>query len=205
METIEELRGFLTAATQPGAWGQLTSRGTAWSLMRVNGVLPADAPPLGATIETDLAEHGFAVLRASLALRSREGSTPLSGQGFYRAATVFEAVARNANPEDKELGFLRTLAAAAYHLAGYSAVAYSLFSEAPDDLNFAPGEVAIKLLILRDLDRLRTYIREWLAGEGVDDQAVAAALADADDADLDESLAIILNGAICRALASGRR
>ena len=201
METIEELRGFLTTATQAGAWGQLTSRGTAWSLMRVNGVLPADAPPLGATIETDLAEHGFAVLRASLALRSREGSTPLSGQGFYRAATVFEAVARNANPEHKDLGFLRTLAAAAYHLAGYSAVAYSLFSEAPDNLNFAPGEVAIKLLILRDLDRLRTYIREWLAGEGVDDQAVAAALADADDADLDESLAIILNGAICRALA----
>ncbi len=201
METIEELRGFVTTATQPGAWGQLTSRGTAWSLMRVNGVLPADAPPLGATIETDLAEHGFSVLRASLALRAREGSTPLSGQGFYRAATVFEAVARNANPEDKDLGFLRTLAAAAYHLAGYSAVAYSLFSEAPDNLNFAPGEVAIKLLILRDLDRLRTYIREWLAGDGVDDEAVAAALADADDADLDESLAIILNGAICRALA----
>ena len=66
METIEELRGFLTTATQSGAWGQLTSRGTAWSLMRADGVLPADAPPLGATIETDLAEHGFAVLRASL-------------------------------------------------------------------------------------------------------------------------------------------
>ncbi len=201
METIEELRGFLTTATQPGVWGQLTSRGTAWSLMRTDGVLPADAPPLGATIETDLAEHGFAVLRASLALRSQEGSTPLSGLGFYRAATAFEALVRNANPEDKDLGFHRTLAAAAYHLAGYSAVAYSLFSEAPDNLNFAPGEVAIKLLILRDLDRLRAYIREWLAGDDVDDESIAAALADADDADLDETFAIILNGTICRAVA----
>jgi hypothetical protein len=201
LETIEELRGFLTTATQPGVWGQLTSRGTAWSLMRADGVLPGDAPPLGATIETDLAEHAFAVLRASLALRSQEGSTPLSGQGFYRAATSFEALVRNANPEDRDLGFRRTLAAAAYHLAGYSAVAYSLFTEAPDDLNFAPGEVAIKLLILRDLDRLRTYVREWLAADDVGDEAVAAALVDADEADLDESLAIVLNGAICRALA----
>jgi hypothetical protein len=169
--------------------------------MRADGVLPDDAPPLGATIETDLAEHGFAVLRASLALRSLEGSTPLSRQGFYRSATVFEALVRNADPEDADLGFRRTIAAAAHHLAGYSAVAYSLFSDAPDDLNLSPGEEAVKRLILRDLDQLRIYVREWLAADDVGDAAIAAALGDDDDADLDESLAIILNGAICRALA----
>jgi hypothetical protein len=168
--------------------------------MRTNGVLPEDAPPLGATIETDLAEHGFALLRASLALRSQEGSTQLSSQGFLRAATAFEALIRNASPEATDRGFRRTLAAAAYHLAGYSAVAYSLFSEGPDDLNFAPGEVAVQMLVLRDLGRLREHVRGWLATAAVRDDAIAETLRDP-DGDLDESLAVILNSTICRALA----
>ena len=41
--------------------------------MREDGVLPDNAPRLGATIETDLAEHGFSVLRAALALREKAG------------------------------------------------------------------------------------------------------------------------------------
>jgi hypothetical protein len=51
----------------------LIYRGTAWALMRTDGELPPDAPPLGSTISTDLAEHGFAVLRAALALREIDG------------------------------------------------------------------------------------------------------------------------------------
>ena len=62
METTEELSTFLTAATVDGILGRLLYRGAAWSLMRKNGVLPQNAPPLGATIETDLAEHGFALI-----------------------------------------------------------------------------------------------------------------------------------------------
>ena len=64
METIDELTAFLTTATVDGILGRLLYRGAAWSLMREDGVLPPNAPPLGATIETDLAEHGFALLRA---------------------------------------------------------------------------------------------------------------------------------------------
>ncbi|MDA6894675.1 hypothetical protein OSL73_22680 [Escherichia coli] len=50
METTEELSTFLTAATVDGILGRLLYRGAAWSLMRKNGVLPQNAPPLGATV-----------------------------------------------------------------------------------------------------------------------------------------------------------
>jgi hypothetical protein len=135
LETIDELRTLLTSMTQDGVWRRLLYRGAAWSLMRTNGVLPDNAPPLGATIETDLAEHGFALLRAAMALRGREGSSSLSSKAFERAANAFEALVRNADPEAVDRAFRRTIAAAAYHLAGFSAVAYSLFNEALEDLN----------------------------------------------------------------------
>lgn len=200
METVEELREFLTEATADGVWGRLLYRGAAWSLMRSEGALPDGAPPLGATIETDLAEHGFAVLRAAMTLREREGASDLTSKAFEEAAKAFEALVRNGDPEAADRGFRRTIAAAAYHLAGYSAVAYSLFSETSDDLNSAPSEVAVMHLILRDLDRLRLYVRDWLtAGEHADD-TLAGTIAEG-ALGVDEAVALILNSTICRALA----
>ena len=123
METIDELTAFLATATVDGILGRLLYRGAAWSLMREEGVLPANAPPLGATIETDLAEHGFALLRGAMALRAQAGASDLTSKAFERAANAFEALVRNGDPESPDRGFRRTIAAAAYHLAGFSAVA----------------------------------------------------------------------------------
>jgi hypothetical protein len=126
--------------------------------MRTDGVLPDNAPPLGATIDTDLAEHGFSLLRAAMALRELDGPSELASKGFERAANAFEALIRNADPEAEDRGFRRTVAAAAYHLAGFSAVAYSLLNEVQDDLNAAPGETAIMLLPLQDVAMPLTWI-----------------------------------------------
>ena len=82
MEAIDELRDFLTSATEDAVWGRLLDRGAAWALMRVDGKLPDDAPPFGDTIDVDLAEHGFALLRAALNLRDEVGPTPLTTKGF---------------------------------------------------------------------------------------------------------------------------
>lgn len=200
METVEELHTFLETATEEGVWGRLLYRGTAWSLMRTNGVLPINAPPLGATIDTDLAEHGFALLRAAMALRAREGPSELTSRAFEQAAKAFEALVRNADPEAEDRGFRRTIAAAAYHLAGFSAVAYSLFNEASEDMNVAPGEVAVMFLILRDLDRLRAFVRDWLTAEEHGDTQLSGAIVQ-DEVDLDNAVAVVLNTTICRALA----
>ena len=67
---------------------------------------------------------------------------------------------RNGDPESPDRGFRCTIAAAAYHLAGFSAVAFSIFNEIEEDLNVSPGEIAIRHLILRDLDQLRGFVRE---------------------------------------------
>jgi hypothetical protein len=144
LETPDELRTFLTDATRDGIWNRLLYRGAAWALMRKDGVLPDVAPRIGATIETDLTEHGFSVLRAALALKEKSGPSEISSRGFERAANAFEAVVRNGDPADPKRGFHRTVAAAAYHLAGYSAVAYSLFNETSGDLNASPAETACK-------------------------------------------------------------
>jgi len=200
LETPDELRGFLTGTTREGVWNRLLYRGTAWSLMREDGVLPDNAPPLGTTIETDLTEHGFSVLRAALALREKAGPSELSNLGFERAANAFEALVRNGDPGARKRGFHRTLAAAAYHLAGYSAVAYSLFNETDEDLNASPAETAIMLLILRDLDRLRTFVRAWLVDDDHSDATLSISI-DFDLVEPDDAIATILNTTICRALA----
>lgn len=200
METIDELTAFLTTATVDGVLGRLLYRGAAWSLMRKEGVLPPNAPPLGATLETDLAEHGFALLRGAMALRAQAGASELTSKAFERAANAFEALVRNDDPEAPDRGFRRTIAAAAYHLAGFSAVAYSLFNEAVDDLNMSPGETAIRHLTLRDLNQLRGFVREWLSDEAHGDEQIAKALR-GEDTDVDEVLSTILNTTICRALA----
>ena len=200
METIDELTTFLTDATVDGILGRLLYRGAAWSLMRENGVLPPNAPPLGATIETDLAEHGFALLRGAMALRAQAGTSDLTSKAFERSANAFEALVRNGDPESHDRGFRRTIAAAAYHLAGFSAVAYSLFNETAGDLNTSPGETAIQHLILRDLGQLRGFVRDWLDNDDHKDEQIAEVLR-GEEPDVDEALSTILNTTICRALA----
>ena len=201
METTDELTAFLTTATVDGVLGRLLYRGAAWSLMREQGALPKNAPPLGATIATDLAEHGFALLRGAMAQRAQAGASELTSKAFERAANAFEALVHNGDPEAPDRGFRRTIAAAAYHLAGFSAVAYSLFNETAADLNTSPGETAIRHLILRDLEQLRGFVREWLGDEAHGDERIAKALL-GEDPDVDEVLSTILNTTICRALAS---
>jgi hypothetical protein len=200
LETIDELTEFLAGATVDGILGRLLYRGAAWSLMRKEGVLPANAPRLGATIETDLAEHGFALLRGAMGLRAQAGASDLTSKAFERAGNAFEALVRNGDPEAADRGFRRTIAAAAYHLAGFSAVAYSLFNETADDLNASQGETAVRHLILRDLGQLRGFVRKCLDDEGIDDEQIASALT-GEEADVDVTLSTILNATICRALA----
>ena len=200
METTEELTAFLTDATVDGILGRLLTRGAAWSLMREEGVLPPNSPALGLTIDTDLAEHGFALLRAAMALRARTGASDLISKAFERAANAFEALVHNGDPAAPDRGFRRTIAAAAYHLAGFSAVAYSLFNETVEDLNISPGETAIRYLIMRDINQLRDFVRDWLSDEAHGDLQFAEALRDEAN-DIDEVLSTILNTTICRALA----
>ncbi len=185
---------------QPDTWGRLIDRGSAWSLMRRDGLLPDGAPAFGPTIETDLAEYGFSVLRASLALREQGGEMSTALAGFERAANAFEALVRNGDLTRAERGHYRAIAAAAYHLASYSAIAYSLFADTAQNLNTSPAEDAIALLILRDLASMRRMVEIWLRNEEHSDAAITAGLTEG-TLDDDDAIQLILNTSVCRALA----
>jgi hypothetical protein len=200
LETPDELIAFITDATQDGVWGGLLKRGEAWSIIRREGVLPADAPPLGRTIETDLAEYGFAVLRAALALKEAVGESEVGRRGFEFAANAFEALVRNGAPDSVRRSFYRTIAAAAYHLAGFSAIAFSLFGDRGVGFNESPAEAALILLMLRDLDGLRRHVRDRLTDDSLSDDGLWFAL-EQDHIDTNQAIAEILNSTVCRALA----
>jgi len=201
LETAEELTAFLRDATAPEARDRLLARGGAWSLMREDGVLRDGAPNFARDIAVDLAEYGFSVLRAALALHELGEERELSRTAFESAASAFEALVRNGDPESIEGGFHRMVAACCYHLASYSAIAFSMFAEAPSAINASPAERALSALIMRDLDRLRRIARNWLEDPEHDDGVIAEALAERDITP-DDAIATILNGVACRALTT---
>lgn len=200
METTEELTEFIEQVTADGVRAQLLNRGTAWALIRSQGTLPADAPQLGVSIETELAEYGYSVLRAALALRERNGPSEESRRAFERAGRAFESLVQNGSDDAVDRGHHRVIAAATYHLASYSAIAYSLLSQHTDGGNTNIAERALSCLILRDLRQLRDVTRVWLINEAHSDAAVTALLEN-DESDAEEALSIILNSTVCRALA----
>ncbi|MBW5440358.1 DEAD/DEAH box helicase [Bradyrhizobium canariense] len=199
METIDELQALLGEIAADGARGQLLDRGAAWAQFRQDGVLPDDAPPLGDEIETDLAEYGFSLLRVAMSLRERTGSTNETRRAFDRAARSFEAITTNGMLDAPEIGFYRVLAAASYHLASYSAIAYSLLRSL-GDANLNSAEQALALLVLRDLTALREFTREYLLSDDHEDDTITELLED-DEEEPDEAISIILNATVCRALA----
>lgn len=199
METIEEIQGFLNSVMQDGFRGRLLDRGTAWSLMRQDGVLPDDAPHLGNTIDSDLADYGFSVLRAALSLKEKQGDLAVTKRGFEHAAKAFESLIKNSAPDEAEIDFYRIMAAAAYHLASYSAVAYSLLNRPLTDQNTNVAEQALAALILRNFGHLHDLARAWLRSYDNIDENISAHL-DGDECDEDEVYMVVLNSSVCRAL-----
>lgn len=200
METIEELTQFVETAAQDNVRGRLLARGEARAIVRRAGQLPDDAPPFGETLDTDLADYGFSLLRACLALKEAGGASSTWRAGFLKAGNAFEALVRNGSPDALERGFWRVMGSASYHLAGYSAMAFSLLKQREEASNLAPGELALVRLMLRDLSTLRDEAIGWLRDPAHDDEALAAALSDG-DAEMEDVLASVLTTTLHRAFA----
>ena len=200
METIEELNAFLTETTADGYRGRLQARGEARALIRHAGVLPQDAPPFSDGIDADLADYGLSMLRASMAARELGGDSNVWRRGFVRAGSAFESLVQNGAQDDVSRGFYRLVGAASYHLANYSAQAFSLLSQAATEQNRSPVEEALALLIVRDLQALRLRAKAWLQDEAHGDPAIAQAAA-AGELDPDDTISTISTTTMFRALA----
>ena len=158
--------------------------------------VPAFAP----SIDTDLEEVGFSLLRASLALRETGEAEVIWRSGFARAGNAFEALVQNGAPDDVDRGFNRVMGAGAYHLAGYSALAFSLMSQAAQDANLSPSERALVSLMLRDLNGLTGLTRQWLLNPESSDQEITRQLT-AGEIDPDDVVTTVVTSTVYRAFA----
>lgn len=200
METIEELAEFIQKASRDNVRGRLLARGEARATVRRQGVLPNDAPPFGETLDTDLSEYGFSLLRACLALKEQNGPQSTWRSGLIRAGNAFESLVRNGSPDSLCRGFWRIMGSAAYHMAGYSAMAFSLLKQRENEANFSPGEVALVRLILRDLRSLKEEAMAWLRNPLHRDDVLVTALSKG-DIDMDEVISSVLTTTIYRAFS----
>ena len=202
METVEELVDFLERALDGRARGRVVDTGEAWSIVRRAGVIPDEAPDFRQTLDADLAEYGFALLDAGLALNTLERGHALARRAFETSGRTFENLVRNGDPDDAQRGFHRVMAAAAYHLGSYAAIAYALFRPVDaEEQNLNTAEICLVRLMLRDLDGVQKTARAWLLDDRNQDNAISERLQGL-AGDRDAELALILISCVCRALAT---
>ncbi|MGX5856496.1 DEAD/DEAH box helicase [Dyadobacter jiangsuensis] len=198
METTNELEGFLRSIPSSEASDSLTNRGIAWSIMRSDPDTLSTVN-FGNTIETDLVEYGFGILRATLSLHEKVGRTDLVRDSFLKVGRTFETVTTNADGNEVTFCFYRIISGCSYHLAGYSAMSFSILSNI-DLQNTTSSEKALVYLLLRNLEELQTFTQSYITSVETQDEYLTEQF-NARELDRDEILAIILNVSICRALA----
>lgn len=202
METVEEIESEIRRITVPGFRERLVAKGLARAMVMRDGQVPVEGPKFSTGLPQNLLRYGFSLLRFGLHLRDLEGDAELARSSFERAAESIEAVVRNGSPRERAGGFYRICAASAYHLAGYSARAFSLMRASFEPKSLTPAETALAHLMLRSLGNLLDFSRGWLEQPEHTDEAVGSSLADPESAvDVDEALQVALTALILRALA----
>jgi superfamily II DNA/RNA helicase len=185
--TPEEIVEAINEAAKSGFRGKLIARGQARSMIWRNGVLPSDAPAFSALLSNDLHSYGYALLGLGLRLREMDSDEAQARLAFEQAAKALEAVMAKGNRQEADRNFHFVMAAASYHLAHFSARAYSLLSIIEADMNFSPIERVLAFLMRRDLDALQETVLDFrVSGEGHDERITAAIQAHLDQAAADQ-------------------
>lgn len=174
--TIEELEETIQKAISPGFRGRLLDRGIARSMIWTNGLLPDGAPGFSPDLSYDLLSYGYSLLNIAIRLKELGGDSQLCRAAFEKAGSAISDVIHNGNPNDLEGGFHNVLAAASYHLARYSAKAFSLLNHNIQSGNISIIEKSLCLLMLRELDQLERFILEWKQNTDRTDSGLATRL-----------------------------
>jgi superfamily II DNA/RNA helicase len=185
--TIDAIQAAIAEALTPGFRGRLLARGQARALIWRDGVLPPNAPAFSPLLSYDLHSYAYSLIIQGLRLRELGGDAAVAGRAFEQAANALEAATIKGPPNDREQAFQFFVTAAAYHLAGYSARAYSVLAAIHGAENFSPLERGLSYLITRELERLDAYTYEILQSGTGQDAAIAARFAERlDGQDVDE-------------------
>lgn len=198
----EEIAALIREATAPGFRNDLLAKGQARSMIWRDGELPDDAPEFSNLLSYDLLSYAYGLMAQGLRLLDQEAELETARSAFENAASAIEAVvARGQASNDRD--FHRLIAGACYHLARYSARAYSLLQEGLSEANLSHPERALALLMLRDLDGLETLIAEDRLGNFASEDTLIGMLSGieaeddvADDEEVDEKLVGVVDIAL---------
>ena len=199
-DTADQLADRLRSLVAPGARKQLVARGLARGMIWRDGELPSDAPFFRESLTTDLLDHGYAALALALQLRDTSKHRDVVESACRVAAEAIESAVRRGIPDDPERGFHLTVAAAAFHIAGYAARSYSLMAGALSALNLSSSERILVLLMRRELAQLRLRIAIWLRDPGHTDDVLADSLQTTAQVDVEGLLSLALARNFHRAL-----
>jgi hypothetical protein len=198
-ESTESLTERLGVAAQPGSRDRLLDKGLARGMIWRDGMMPPGSPAFPESLTEDLLDYAHGVLNMALRLRSLSREASLERPFLVAAEAIEAAVHRGADGDHG--GFHRVSAAVAFHLARYSARAYSMLPNAGEATNLAPTEAALVSLLRRQLEELHFLYSSWLLDEEHSDDRVAARLAEDEDFDANEAFHEIIVSAFMRSLA----
>ena len=182
--TLEAIVADIAEAETAGFRGSLIAKGQARAIIWRDGVLPQDAPAFSARLSYDLSSYGYALLGLGLRLRELDGDAADARIAFEHAANAIEAVIAKGDPNEPDRDFHFVMAAASYHLARFSARAYSLLTIVEENENISPVERVLVQLMRRNFSDLRSSVLDYRAsGKGSDDRIAASFQTALDHAD----------------------
>lgn len=182
MATLEQKQERVTNATQAGFRGRLLARGQSRSMIWRDGVLPDDAPGYSTLLSYDLLSYGYALLSDGLDILELDGDRKTAERAFEHAARAIESVISK-GAETADCDFHRFVAASAYHLARYSARAYSMLSDRIDSANLTLPEQCVAHLMLRNMDALEEVVAEFKLNQIGHDETLRMRLSELPDHD----------------------
>ncbi len=198
-ESVERLTERLGTATRSGFRERLLDKGLARGMIWRDGVVPLGSPPFPDSLTEDLLDYAHTVLNMALRLRTKNREASLERPFLVAGEAIEAAVHRGA--DGHEGGFHRVSAAVAFHLARYSARAYSMLPTGAGTTNLAPTEIALVQLLRRKLDDLHRLYASWLLDAEHSDEQVAERLRADEDFDEADACGEVIASAFMRALA----
>lgn len=162
MERLSKFEKQITEMLDRQFRGRLLERGLARSMIWQDGELPEGAPHFSDSLSYNLLSYGFGLLSLAIQYKELNGKDRvLLNRAFERAGDAVTYVIDNGDPENYEKGFHRIIASASYHLAYYSAKAYSLLHEHLKSEDCIAIERILAKIILRDFSGLEKEITGW--------------------------------------------
>ena len=157
----ELIDNLITEHLDPNFRGRLLDRGLSRSMIWKNGVLPDNSIQYSEDLTYELLSFGYSML--SLALKSSDGNGDenLRIQAFEKAAIALMTILNNGDENYSNRPFHTLLCASSYHLAHYSAKAYSLLKKYDQLVIGSILEQSLRLLLVRDLNKLSKNIPKW--------------------------------------------